>query len=221
MLFLVYLLTPYAGLVMLITCYRRVYRQHLCKALSNHRLFPGLILRHLAGVIILMTTSVIYAGYTFEPSFFQPIPGSPAILLLLTIFIFAAGLTAFNASRKKIRSLNTYHHLPPMAVVYPYLALRILFLFWYEVYFRGILLFSSTEILPVFPAVALNLLLYFIIHLPDGKKQAIGSIPFGLVLCAFCLVSQSVWPAIILHLALSLSYELPLMLPKPFKSWKT
>ena len=59
------------------------------------------------------------------------------------------------------------------------------------------------------PAIALSTGLTVLIHVFTNKKEMWGCIPFGIILCGCSVVFNAVWPAIVLHLALSLSYELP------------
>jgi membrane protease YdiL (CAAX protease family) len=83
----------------------------------------------------------------------------------------------------------------------------IIYLGAYEFLLRGVVLFFSVSVLDQSTAIALNVCLYAIIHLPKGAKEALASIPFGIVLCLICLKSHSVWPAIFLHASLALSNE--------------
>jgi membrane protease YdiL (CAAX protease family) len=56
-------------------------------------------------------------------------------------------------------------------------------------------------------AVALNLALYSLIHVPKGWKEAIGSLPLGFLMCMLCLQAGNIWPAFIAHGFLALSNE--------------
>jgi hypothetical protein len=78
------------------------------------------------------------------------------------------------------------------------------YLFAYELMFRGFLL---RAMLPygVPAAVALNILLYVVVHVPKGLTEAIAAIPFGLLVCYLTLEFGTIWPAFVLHLALALA----------------
>ena len=94
----------------------------------------------------------------------------------------------------------------------------ILYLIAYEFLFRGILLFSSMQLLQPITAITLNITIYSLFHLQKGQKEIIASIPFGIILCLLTIKSQSIWPAIFLHNILALSNE---WLSIYFKSEKT
>lgn len=83
-----------------------------------------------------------------------------------------------------------------------------LYLLAYEYVFRGLLLFSTAEAFGAWPAVGINLLLYSVFHIPNGKKETLAAIPFGLVLCIVSLLTGSFWMAFLLHLILSTSTEM-------------
>jgi membrane protease YdiL (CAAX protease family) len=93
------------------------------------------------------------------------------------------------------------------SLVNTYFFVRALFLIVYEFFFRGVLLQALLGVVNMEWAIAINIILYAIAHAFSNKKELIGSIPFGLLLCLVTIKLQSVWPAIIIHLALSFSYE--------------
>jgi membrane protease YdiL (CAAX protease family) len=69
------------------------------------------------------------------------------------------------------------------------------------------LLFSCYEAFGAWPAVAINLTLYFALHLPKGMKEAVATIPFGALICYLTLESQSILPAIFIHAIQAISCE--------------
>lgn len=82
-----------------------------------------------------------------------------------------------------------------------------LYLFAYELLLRGFLLFSSLELFGAFFAILINCLIYSIIHIPKGRSEAIGAIPFGIILCLVTLYTESFWGAYILHLTLAVPMD--------------
>lgn len=82
-----------------------------------------------------------------------------------------------------------------------------LYLLGYEFLFRGLLLFGCVNCCGVLPAVAINIALYALAHLPKGRKETIGSIPMGLFLCWMTLYTGSIWTAFAVHCLLALSNE--------------
>lgn len=83
----------------------------------------------------------------------------------------------------------------------------IVYLFAYEILFRGYLLFSMHEYIGKWPAITVNIILYSLVHFHKGWKETIGAVPLGFVLCLVCLSAGSFWPAFIAHLFLALSSE--------------
>jgi membrane protease YdiL (CAAX protease family) len=83
-----------------------------------------------------------------------------------------------------------------------------LYLLGYEFIFRQLLLFTWAEAFGVIPAIVVNLALYSAFHLPNGRKETIGSIFFGLVLCLLSLQTGTFILAFLLHFTLSVSTEM-------------
>ncbi|RMF23908.1 MAG: CPBP family intramembrane metalloprotease, partial [Bacteroidetes bacterium] len=81
------------------------------------------------------------------------------------------------------------------------------YLLAYEFLFRGVLLFGSLPALGPVLAVALNVSLYALVHVPKGAREAFGALPLGLVLCLLTLQSETIWLAFFVHLALAWSNE--------------
>jgi membrane protease YdiL (CAAX protease family) len=93
--------------------------------------------------------------------------------------------------------------------VYQYIFLRITFIFIYEWFMRGLLLTTLVQRFGMVAGVIINLVIYTLLHSHKSKKEMMGCIPFGLLVCVLTIWWDSVWPAIILHLQLCLTYELP------------
>lgn len=69
------------------------------------------------------------------------------------------------------------------------------YLLGYEFLFRGVLWFLCNEAFGFWPALFINLLLYSLVHLPQGKVMAIGTLPVGLILCLLSHLTGSFLPA--------------------------
>jgi membrane protease YdiL (CAAX protease family) len=78
-----------------------------------------------------------------------------------------------------------------------------IYLFGYELLFRGILLFPLVDSLGVWPAIAINIALYSATHIPKGLDETIGALPLGLVLCILTLYSGTIWIAFFVHVAMA------------------
>jgi membrane protease YdiL (CAAX protease family) len=119
------------------------------------------------------------------------------IIVALLSVLLASG-HAKRVSEKKEKAIN-------QSIVH--VLLRTGFIISYEWFFRGCLLFVCVNAFGIFPAVAINILLYSLIHSFSSKKEFAGSILFGGVLCAFTIWCDTIWPAIVLHWLLSFSYD--------------
>jgi membrane protease YdiL (CAAX protease family) len=83
----------------------------------------------------------------------------------------------------------------------------ILYLIGYEFLFRGLLFFSwANEFMPV-AAIAVNVCIYALVHIPKGWKETFGAVPMGIVLCLLAYSMHSFWPAVFVHASLALSNE--------------
>lgn len=81
------------------------------------------------------------------------------------------------------------------------------YLLAYEFMFRGYFLFVSVEYLGVWPAIALNIAIYALVHVPKGIKEAIGALPLGIVLGIITIQTGNIWVAFFVHVVLALSNE--------------
>lgn len=81
------------------------------------------------------------------------------------------------------------------------------YLLAYEFLFRGVLLLPVASVLGPAVAIAINVAVYALVHLPKGMAEVVASIPFGLVLCFITLSTGTIWAAFLLHAALALTNE--------------
>lgn len=82
-----------------------------------------------------------------------------------------------------------------------------IYLLGYEFLFRGLLLFSVYYSYGLFVSVSVNLIIYSLVHLPKGKAEMLGAIPFGILLCSLSLLTGSIILPFLLHLSLALSTD--------------
>ncbi len=172
---------------------------------ANARKLIGL---HVAGIIWLGLVPVTL----FKQSFKAILSGSGSpnfSWLLLFVFLLAIIIrTGFRAGRQiHINHENT--NASSNKFLNYYFPVRILFLCTYELFFRGLLLFDCIKWFGILSAVILTTGLTVLIHVFTNKKEMWACIPFGILVCTCCIAIQAVWPAIVLHLALSMSYEIP------------
>jgi membrane protease YdiL (CAAX protease family) len=137
------------------------------------------------------------------------------VLVVLTAFI---GLkTAINVTRK-LPALNNPENEKQR---WTYLPIRFLFLFIYELFFRGVLLAVSMYYLNIEWAILLNVVLYTLFHFFSEKEEIFFCPLFGGVLCLLTIWFHSVLPALIVHTTLSVSHEGYILkkINEPFKNY--
>ncbi len=82
------------------------------------------------------------------------------------------------------------------------------YLFGYELLFRGFLFFPLVNTIGVWPAISINIALYSISHIPKGLDETVGAILLGTVLCIATLQTGTIWVAFVSHVLLALSNSL-------------
>lgn len=154
---------------------------------------PALFLKH--PVVRFLTGTEIPAGWL--------------LILFLVLFILTV-ITAIKLSENFIQSKYSITEkglsISPN-FIYRYLFIRGLFLTAYELWFRGFLLFECINWVGVPLAILINVFFYTLLHIFNSKKEIWACIPFGTLLCVLSIVFNAVWPAILLHIAFSMIYE--------------
>jgi hypothetical protein len=59
----------------------------------------------------------------------------------------------------------------------------------------------------MYAGVAINTVIYSLIHIVKGRKEMIASIPVGIILCSITLYMHSFLAAFIFHSIFALTYE--------------
>ncbi len=77
------------------------------------------------------------------------------------------------------------------------------YLFGYEVLFRGVLFFPLYEEIGLWPTMAINIGLYSATHIPKGLDETIGAIPLAVVLCIITALTGNFWCAYLAHVAMA------------------
>ncbi len=121
---------------------------------------------------------------------------------LLVLLVIITAIATFKMSKsKKVQQLSPELRLNdwfPRHVILSVCA-WLIYILGYEYLFRGVLLFLCSEAFGFWPALGINLLLYSLVHLPQGKQIAAGAIPVGVVLCLMSRLTGSFIPAFIIH----------------------
>ena len=160
-------------------------------------------LRHLLGIVIFGGVCwVIFQNS--EVIFFKRFMDNQALIVPVAFFAtICMDLSVTDAHSKIIVPGSSINYKQCLS----YIILRLLFLLAYEVFFRGVLFWYSLQFTNLVNAIIINLFFYALIHITESKKEILGSIPFGLVLCLFTYYSGSIWPAFIIHASLSIWHE--------------
>lgn len=186
---------------------------------GNHQLFsennpanqPGLWLLLQASGIVLFGL-VIWIRNSID--LFELVFGKGNIdfiqipVILICIFLILA--ISYKENKKAVLNnatafANSFYRSFQFVVVY--FLVRSVFIIVYEIWFRGYLLVDLSQAWGVPISVSVNLLLYFLIHIFNDKKILFGTFVFGLILCLLAIWLKATWPAIVLHLVLTLSAE--------------
>lgn len=209
-----------ANLLKYVLCYTLVFiLTWIAKRNKSNRLFNSdgvlakntgyLIALHVAGIVWLGVVPITLFKISLKAFLFGSEYPNFLWLLLIVLLLPVMAATAFKESNKIYIKHKNIGGISNNFFSY-YFFVRILFLCAYELFFRGILLFACIEWIGVAPAIILTTGLTVLIHVFTNKKEMWGCIPFGIILCICCIALNAVWPAIVLHLALSLAFEIPL-----------
>ncbi|MFN7950585.1 MAG: CPBP family intramembrane glutamic endopeptidase [bacterium] len=81
----------------------------------------------------------------------------------------------------------------------------IVYLYGYELLFRGALLFPLAHVLPLVAALAIHTAIYALAHLDKPLLEILGTLPMGFVFGWLALETQSILPGAALHVAIALT----------------
>ncbi len=187
--------------------------------LMSFKAFKLINIKHLLGILLF---GIVFWVYLPDFQFLIINSGfnNATLIVLLLIFIIISGFVS------KMSAINYFENLDIWSVIkrsdqFLYFSIRITFLFFYEFYFRGVLLYSSLLYTNLLGAILINLILYTLIHSFNSRKEIIGCLPFGIVLCLFSYYTNSIWPAFLIHTTLSFMYESTLFKITSFKTQKS
>jgi membrane protease YdiL (CAAX protease family) len=89
-----------------------------------------------------------------------------------------------------------------------YLTITAAYMITYEILLRGAFLSLLTDNFTMIYAVAINTVVYAVMHLAKNLKEALLCVPLGIFLCWLTLHTGSIWPAAFFHLIFAFSFEL-------------
>lgn len=213
---LIYIITYGSLMLFYLLFFVAVYASDKCdsgnlKSVLSGKGEPGVLLNRLiAGIFFFGTgTANIMAKRDLASDIFIPSLSRNESPVWMIIAVTAILIGVFSGYKKLSSSQNNTCSLP-LHFLFSFLSIRTLFLILYEFFFRGVLLFVMVEDFGTTTAVIVNIILYVLIHW-FNKEERYGSVLMGGVLCGVTLYYHSVWPAIIIHLSLALSYEITLL----------
>lgn len=129
---------------------------------------------------------------------------------LLSIPLIIAGINYFLANNR-----STFSRYPEMRFeewTKTRLAVSAIgwtiYLLGYEFLFRGLLFFSIYHSYGLLASVTINVFIYSVVHIPKGKAEMLGAIPFGLLLCSLALLTHSIILPFLIHLSLAVSTDI-------------
>lgn len=172
-------------------------------SLINTGSLAPVIKRNINGLMIFSAGIIIFLLMPYTFSFFQWTWTGTSIVLTFLL----AGLCITISLLTGVKNAQP-HPVVSQKQTIAYFSGRVFFLFVYEIFFRVILFQVCLSAFSVPVSFTINFVLYVLLHIYSSRNEFIGSMPFGLLLCYITFVSQSVYPAIILHLSVSLPFEL-------------
>ncbi len=159
------------------------------------------------GVFPVIISLIILEGSTLADYGLTIIPETTFYTLVWTLGLTALVVPLAYISAKKPKNLVNYPQIRAKEWTKQTVFINALgwalYLFGYEMLFRGTLLFPLVDVIGVWPAIAINIALYSATHIPKGLDETIGAIPLGLVLCILTLQSGTIWIAFLVHVALA------------------
>jgi membrane protease YdiL (CAAX protease family) len=162
----------------------------------------------LLGVVPAGIAAIFFGRGVAELGLGMPSPGE-SIVAGAAIFIFALPAT-FLASRKPAM----WEFYPPWRpdrwdrASYSKNALTwALYLFGYELCFRGVFLFSMTRLAGPNVAIAIVTLAYVFAHFPKNAGETIGTLPMGIIFGATALYTGGFWAPFFAHVLIAVSSD--------------
>lgn len=204
--------------------------QAKCRKSGKQGRRTGIILRYLgrktSGFLILGFIPGILSWVVFgQDPLFVGLAAANTLKMIPWLSIAATGLIILNLFNSRDKRLQ--QHYPELRLerwnlpaVLALVSGWIIYLTGYEFLFRGLLLKNCIDAFGLWPAVAINLLVYFTLHLRKGIKEALATIPFGAIVIYLTIECQSIIPAILLHSIQAVSFEIFCILRKQHHNFK-
>lgn len=196
--------------------YKKLGINNLQTALMSANGLRLLNLKHLLGIVLFGVLSYIQTpelNYLVKSLEIAKLHTLIPFFMVVFLSVFASQSSIKRQEGLNETEINHYN----FSNAWVYFSIRFAFLFCYEYFFRGVILFMFLDIFSLPVAIFYSTVLYVLIHIFDSKKEIIGAIPFGIILCLFTYLTGSVWYAFLIHLALSATYEISMFYYVTFK----
>lgn len=195
----------YLGYFVISYVYKLLSINTLTDGLTSAKAFNLLNIKHLLGIFLFVIGFLVFRN-DFDFLINNLGLNNEISNMFLLIIVFTSGFVSLQSAKKGLGELDNISFAKWEDQLL-YFSVRLPFLFIYELFFRGILFHSSLIYTNLVIAILINLLFYTLIHSFNSKKEIIGCVPFGIILCLFSYYTNSIWPAFFIHATLSLTNE--------------
>ena len=96
----------------------------------------------------------------------------------------------------------------------------LVYLIGYEALFRGLVLGVCIQVAGVGVGVAIHTALYVLAHLHKDAAETLGCLPMGYLFGYMTLQTGSLWPALLLHVAIAIAAEQSAARANPSLQWR-
>lgn len=199
--------------------YKVIKVRNIEAALKTSKGILLLNIKHVIGILLFGVAFFLLLPEYRSYLSFSNIPEFLVIVLFIAV-VLTSGLLALRSVKKAVTDITTKSSYK-FDQAWHYFTIRIVFLLSYEFFFRGVLFFSILELYGLITALSVTTILYVLIHCFDSKKEILGAIPFGIVLCLFSYFTNSIWIAFIIHATLSMVYEITMFKHLTLKNRKS
>jgi membrane protease YdiL (CAAX protease family) len=188
----------------------RFYRKsEFDKASANHIFFTKIFGFFMMGIIPLVVCLLSFPGFTLADVGLTYRSDTILLTILSTVGLSLVVFPIASFSARKPKNLVNYPQIRAKVWTWKTVMITIvgwaLYLFGYELLFRGVLLMPLAHQLGVWPAIFINIALYSATHVPKGLEETIGAAPLGLVLCLLTLATGTIWIAFLVHLVMAVT----------------
>lgn len=83
-----------------------------------------------------------------------------------------------------------------------------IYLLGYEFSLRGMVFYTTLYAYGLWPAIAINSVIYALIHIFKGPKEAFGAFFLGILLCLITYYTNSIWVAFLIHVIMAVSNDI-------------